>query len=111
VLAADDDAGEGDRIAIHIINLLEKNYDYQDIAILYRTNAQSLLLERSLRLRNIPYQVYGGMSFYQRKEIKDVVAYLRLLKILMISSIARVVNEPPRGIEKLQWTTFSLIHD
>lgn len=101
VIAADDDGTEGDRIAIQINKLLEKNYDYQNIAVLYRTNAQSLLLERALRLRNIPYQVYGGMSFYQRKEIKDVVAYLRLLVNPDDSvSLLRVVNEPPRGLGK-----------
>ena len=101
VLSADDDGNESDRIAIQIINFLEKKLDYKDMAVLYRTNAQSLLLERALRLRNIPYQVYGGLSFYQRKEIKDVVAYLRLLINLDDSvSLLRIVNEPPRGLGK-----------
>ncbi len=99
VLAGEDDNNEGDRICAKIIHLLEKKFNYEDIAILYRTNAQSLLLERALRLRNIPYQVFGGLSFYQRKEIKDVVAYLRLLINPDDSmSLLRIINEPPRGI-------------
>jgi DNA helicase-2/ATP-dependent DNA helicase PcrA len=115
IIASEDDAMEGDRLAIQIINLLEKKFDYQDMAILYRTNAQSLLLERALRLRNIPYQVYGGMSFYQRKEIKDVVAYLRLLINPDDSvSLLRIVNEPPRGIGKTSMDhiiTYSRLRD
>lgn len=115
VIASDDDASEGDRLAIQIINFLEKNFDYKQIAILYRTNAQSLLLERALRLRNIPYQVYGGMSFYQRKEIKDVVAYLRLLINPDDSvSLLRIVNEPPRGLGKTSMEhiiTYSRLRD
>lgn len=115
VIASEDDASEGDRLAIQIINFLEKNFDYKQIAILYRTNAQSLLLERALRLRNIPYQVYGGMSFYQRKEVKDVVAYLRLLINPDDSvSLLRIVNEPPRGLGKTSMEhiiTYSRLRD
>ena len=51
---------------------------YSDIAVLYRTNAQSRVIEEALRNRNIPYRVYGGLAFYQRKEVKDAVAYFRL---------------------------------
>jgi DNA helicase-2/ATP-dependent DNA helicase PcrA len=99
VLESEDDNNEGDRICAKIIQLLENKFNYEDIAILYRTNAQSLLLERALRLRNIPYQVFGGLSFYQRKEIKDVVSYLRLLINPDDSvSLLRIINEPPRGI-------------
>jgi len=72
---------------------------FDDFAILYRTNAQSRVLEESLRKRNIPYRIYGGLSFYQRKEIKDVVAYLRLaLNPDDEEAVRRVINFPPRGI-------------
>ena len=72
---------------------------YDEFAILYRTNAQSRILEESLRKRNIPYRIYGGLSFYQRKEVKDVVAYLRLaLNKDDDEALKRVINVPARGI-------------
>lgn len=72
---------------------------YSDFAILYRTNAQSRVLEESLRKRSIPYRIYGGLSFYQRKEVKDAVAYLRLaLNPDDEEAIKRVINVPARGI-------------
>lgn len=70
-----------------------------DFAILYRTNAQSRAMEDALRKRDIPYRIYGGLSFYQRKEIKDVLAYLRLVvNPKDEESLKRVVNYPARGI-------------
>ena len=76
-----------------------KNYDYKDFAILYRTNAQSRLLEESLRKINIPYRIYGGLSFYQRKEIKDAVAYLRIVvNPNDEEAFKRIINYPARGI-------------
>ena len=73
--------------------------NYNDFAILYRTNAQSRVLEESLRKRGIPYRIYGGMSFYQRKEVKDLVAYMRLaVNPDDEEAIKRVINFPPRGI-------------
>jgi DNA helicase-2/ATP-dependent DNA helicase PcrA len=72
---------------------------YDDFAVLYRTNAQSRVLEESLRKRNIPYRIYGGQSFYQRKEIKDAVAYFRLaINPDDDEAIRRVINIPARGI-------------
>lgn len=72
---------------------------YNDFAILYRTNAQSRVLEESLRKRAIPYRIYGGLSFYQRKEVKDAVAYLRLaLNPDDEEALRRVINIPARGI-------------
>ncbi|MBD5218726.1 MAG: UvrD-helicase domain-containing protein [Bacteroidales bacterium] len=72
---------------------------YNDIAILYRTNAQSRVLEEALRNRNVPYRVYGGLAFYQRKEIKDAVCYFRLaLNPNDDEAFRRVVNTPKRGI-------------
>lgn len=72
---------------------------YNEFAILYRTNAQSRVLEEALRKRNIPYRIYGGLSFYQRKEIKDVIAYFRLtINPDDDEALRRVINYPARGI-------------
>lgn len=72
---------------------------YDEYAILYRTNAQSRTLEESLRKRNIPYRIYGGLSFYQRKEIKDAVAYFRLaVNPDDDEALKRIINVPSRGI-------------
>ncbi|MCD8186124.1 MAG: UvrD-helicase domain-containing protein [Rikenellaceae bacterium] len=72
---------------------------YNDIAILYRTNAQSRVLEEGLRSRNIPYKIFGGHSFYQRKEIKDVLAYIRLVVNHQDDeAFRRIINYPARGI-------------
>lgn len=72
---------------------------YDDIAILYRTNSQSRAFENELRRLNIPYRIYGGMSFYQRKEIKDAIGYFRLIANPMDNeALIRVINFPARGI-------------
>ena len=72
---------------------------YDEFAILYRTNAQSRILEESLRKRNIPYRIYGGLSFYQRKEIKDAVAYFRMsVNPNDDEALKRIINFPSRGI-------------
>ncbi|MGQ9819117.1 MAG: ATP-dependent helicase [Candidatus Kapaibacteriales bacterium] len=77
-------------------------YTYNDIAILYRINAQSLEFENALRSENIHYLVIGGMSFYRRKEVKDVISYLRLLvNPNDDEALLRIINEPPRGIGKI----------
>ncbi|WP_316803605.1 ATP-dependent helicase [Pedobacter nototheniae] len=76
-----------------------KGYDYHDFAILYRTNAQSRAMEESLRKLNVPYRIYGGLSFYQRKEIKDLIAYFRLtFNPNDEEAVKRVINYPKRGI-------------
>jgi len=78
---------------------LSDREQFSDYAILYRTNAQSRIFEEALRKRNIPYRVYGGISFYQRKEIKDMLAYLRLsVNRNDDESLKRVINYPARGI-------------
>lgn len=75
----------------------------KDFAILYRTNAQSRSFEESLRRMGIPYRIYGGMSFYQRKEIKDFIAYLRLIVNLQDEeALKRIINFPARELEKRQ---------
>ena len=72
---------------------------YEEYAVLYRTNAQSRALEESLRKRNIPYRIYGGLSFYQRKEIKDVICYFRLsINPDDDEALRRIINYPTRGI-------------
>jgi ATP-dependent DNA helicase PcrA (EC 3.6.1.-) len=75
------------------------HYTYSDFAILYRTNAQSRILEEALRKRNIPYKIYGGLSFYQRKEIKDIISYFRVIvNPHDEEALKRIINYPTRGI-------------
>src|ERR1700709_2962354 len=76
-----------------------KGLKWHDFAILYRTNAQSRSMEEALRKLNIPYKIYGGLSFYQRKEIKDLIAYFRLtINPNDEEALKRVINYPRRGI-------------
>lgn len=76
-----------------------KGLNYQDFAILYRTNAQSRAMEEALRKLNLPYKIYGGLSFYQRKEIKDLIAYFRLtFNPNDEEALKRIINYPRRGI-------------
>ena len=77
------------------------DFDYQDFAILYRTNAQSRIFEEALRKGNMPYKIYGGLSFYQRKEIKDLLAYCRVtVNPADQEALKRIINYPARGIGK-----------
>jgi len=100
VLSAYSDLEEGFLVANKISEIRLSHFDsFNDFVILYRTNAQSRIFEESLRKRNIPYRVYGGLSFYQRKEIKDVISYLRLiLNADDEEAFKRIVNYPARGI-------------
>ena len=100
ISASYSDYEEGYAVASAINELrLRKDYDYVDFAILYRTNAQSRILEEALRKRGIPYKIYGGLSFYQRKEIKDIISYLRLIvNPHDEEAFKRVINYPSRGI-------------
>lgn len=94
------DGDEGRYVAQSIFEqAMNLQLSYTSFAILYRTNAQSRAMEDALRKRNIPYRVYGGLSFYQRKEIKDMLAYLRLIvNPKDEESFKRVINYPGRGI-------------
>ena len=93
------DRDEGKAVAQQVKLLHRQGYDYESIAVLYRTNAQSRVIEDELRHMGIPYRIYGGMSFYQRKEIKDAIAYFRLaVNPHDNEAFARVINYPLRGI-------------
>ena len=100
VFNAYSDVEEGDIVANKINQLhLREGYAYSDFAVLYRTNAQSRIFEEALRKRTLPYKIYGGLSFYQRKEVKDVIAYFRLaVNPNDEEAFKRVVNYPARGI-------------
>ncbi|MFT7285642.1 ATP-dependent helicase, partial [Nonlabens sp.] len=94
------DSEEGRYVASSIVeNKMHHQLDNGKFAILYRTNAQSRAMEDALRKRDIPYRIYGGLSFYQRKEVKDVLSYLRLVvNSKDEEALKRVVNYPARGI-------------
>ena len=94
------DHEEGFAISNDILDTqLSERLQYSDFAILYRTNAQSRIFEEALRKKNIPYKIYGSISFYQRKEIKDVLAYLRMVVNPQDDeALKRVINYPARGI-------------
>jgi DNA helicase-2/ATP-dependent DNA helicase PcrA len=100
VIAAYSDLEEGSLVAGRIANMrLSAHYEYKDFVILYRTNAQSRIFEETLRKVNIPYRIYGGLSFYQRKEIKDIIAYMRMLiNPNDEEAFKRIINYPVRGI-------------
>lgn len=102
LLRASSDLEEGRLVAQQIfedkMNFLAKNSEF---AVLYRTNAQSRSIEEALRKMNIPYRIYGGLSFYKRKEIKDVLAYFRLvINTKDNEAFNRIINFPARGIGK-----------
>jgi DNA helicase II / ATP-dependent DNA helicase PcrA len=94
------DADEGREVASQIFEIkMQEQRQNKEFAILYRTNAQSRAIEDALRKRDIPYRIYGGVSFYQRKEIKDLLAYLRMIiNPKDEESLKRVINYPARGI-------------
>src|SRR5690606_1098706 len=99
---APDDRAEADFVARAIRGLVEEEgRALGDVAILYRTHAQSRLIEERLRAHRIDYRVVGGVSFFQRREIKDIRAYLRLVcNPAADSCFERIVNVPSRGIGK-----------
>ena len=102
VYSAKNEYDEGTYIATQIEHLRrEEKYNYSDFAILYRMNTQSRAIEEILRREGIPYKIIGGLKFYERKEIKDVISYLRLIQNPSDNiSLKRVINEPKRGIGK-----------
>ncbi len=100
VMPSYSDYEESFLIANRIQQLKMRTSDsYENTAVLYRTNAQSRILEESLRKRNIPYRIYGGLSFYQRKEVKDAISYFRLsVNPNDDEALRRIINTPARGI-------------
>ena len=113
VFATYSDKEESMKAAAEINRLHRyKDIGYEEIALLYRTNAQSRSFEEALRNSSIPYRIYGGLSFYQRKEIKEIVAYLRLVNNPNDEeAFKRIINYPARGIgkttqEKIQLAAF-----
>ena len=102
VYQADNEYDEGAYIVEQIEHLKrEEYYKYSDFAVLYRMNTQSRAIEDILRRENIPYKIVGGLKFYERKEIKDTIAYLRLIQNGSDNlSLKRIINEPKRGIGK-----------
>ncbi len=100
ILKAPSDNEEGMMIANSIFDTVtNNNLQNNDFAVLYRTNAQSRAIEEALRKLNIPYRIYGGLSFYKRKEIKDILAYFRLaVNLFDEDALMRIINYPQRGI-------------
>lgn len=95
----DDEMDEAQFISFEIAKLQKEGISLEDIAIFYRTNAQSRAIEEALMNMKIPYRIFGGLKFYERKEIKDIVGYLRLIvNEADAQAFLRVVNTPPRGI-------------
>lgn len=99
ILKTEDETGEAAFIAETILNGIKDGKSYKDFAVLYRMNAQSNTIERGLVSAGIPYRVVGGLRFYDRKEIKDIVAYLSFINNPVdILRLKRIINEPKRGI-------------
>lgn len=100
IISSYNETGEAAMVADEIVSKMRRDSSqYSDFAILYRTNNQSRALEEALRRRNIPYMIYSGNSFYERAEVKDMMAYLKLaVNPLDEESFKRVVNKPARGI-------------
>ena len=102
VYCSDNEYDEGKYIVDKIEELRKKNnYKYSDFAVLYRMNTQSRAIEEILRREALPYKIVGGLKFYERKEIKDIISYLRLVQNPSDNlSLNRIINEPKRGIGK-----------
>ncbi|MEK9148323.1 MAG: UvrD-helicase domain-containing protein, partial [Patescibacteria group bacterium] len=99
IRAHEDERAESEYIAEEIAMLRQNAYTWKDFAVLYRTNAQSRVLEEAMLERDVPYAIIGGIRFFQRREIKDLVAYLRLLQNPGDAlALKRIINVPARGI-------------
>ena len=107
---AGDDREEANYVIRSIVGLLDSGYSLSDCAVLFRTHGQSRLFEDECIRYNINYRVYGGIKFYERKEVKDSLAYLRLLSNPYdTEALRRIYNEPKRGIGKATWDKLEAI--
>ncbi len=105
----DNEYDEAEGVVSRIRFLMMRGVEYQDMAVLYRTNAQSRIFEEKLKQRNIPYAIVRGVSFYDRKEIKDLMSYLRVVDTSSDDlAVRRIINVPRRGIGQ---TTIARIQD
>src|SRR5207244_4992029 len=96
---AEDERDEGSRVASELYAENARGTSYAEVAVVYRANAQARALEDALRARRVPYRVVRGRSFYDRAEVKDIAAYLRLcVNPRSDGDLLRVINTPPRGI-------------
>jgi DNA helicase-2/ATP-dependent DNA helicase PcrA len=113
VFRALTDNEEGKMVASSVFQeKMNRHLNNKDFAILYRTNAQSRSIEEALRKLNIPYKIYGGLSFYQRKEIKDLLAYFRvILNPNDEEALKRIINYPTRGIGKTSLDHLTVLAD
>ena len=111
VFRGDNEYDEANYIVRQINTLkMEEYYKYSDFAILYRMNSQSRSIEDVLRREDIPYKIVGGLKFYERKEIKDAIAYLRLIQNTSDNlSLTRIINEPKRGVGKTSLDNIDMI--
>ncbi|MEY4582521.1 MAG: hypothetical protein RL701_7224 [Pseudomonadota bacterium] len=101
VIACDDDRDEASTVVQAMVMLVENGYARKDMALLYRTHAQSRVFEENLRRNNLPYRVVGGLRFYDRAEVKDLLAYMRVIhNVDEDVSLSRIINKPARGIGK-----------
>lgn len=107
VVAAEDERGEAGAVLSAIRGFIDTGYLLKDMVVLYRTNAQSRALEEVFLENNFPYKITGGVKFYQRKEVKDILAYIRFLSNPKdFVSLKRIINVPPRGIGKMAFLSY-----
>jgi DNA helicase II / ATP-dependent DNA helicase PcrA len=108
---ASDEKAEAEFVAAEIKGAVAKGKRLQDFVVLYRTNAQSRMIEEAMLRFDLPYRIVGGIKFYQRKEIKDIISYLRLIQNFSdATSLERIINEPKRGIGEIttaKWIAFA----
>ncbi len=106
----EDDREEAFAVVQTVASLLEEGYKYSDCAVLYRTHGQSAAIEKACIRFGVPYRIFGGIKFYERKEVKDTIAYLRLLVNPDDGeSLQRIYNSPKRGIGKTTWNKLQQI--
>ncbi|MDP3769415.1 MAG: UvrD-helicase domain-containing protein [bacterium] len=109
VTALENERAESEFVVATMESLVKEGYLPKDMVVLYRTNAQSRSIEESLLHHNFPYKIIGGTKFYQRKEVKDILAYIRIIvNPKDIVSLKRIINVPSRGIGKKTFLTYMI---